>query len=81
MKEKSIMYKKEQECIINEIVNLLKLEENNFQLVLCKLENNKELHKVLMSYIPKIRKYFSFDHIRSVSQPEKYKRPWLGIIE
>ena len=33
-----------------------------------------------MALIPNIRKYFSFNNIKAIGEPEKIKRPWLSII-
>ena len=35
----------------------------------------------LMKLIPQVRKYFSFSRIIGVSEPQKARRPWLGLIK
>ena len=34
-----------------------------------------------MTLIPEIRKYYSFNGIKAVGEPNKIKRPWLSIIK
>jgi hypothetical protein len=34
-----------------------------------------------MELIPEIRKWFSFNNMKAVGEPEKIKRPWLSIIK
>ena len=81
MKKKSLLYKDEQEKITNEIVKLLKLEDNQNKLILYNLDNDKDLQKQILSFIPEIRKYFCFHNKASIGRPETCKRPWLGIIK
>ena len=80
MRLKSELYKKEQEEIINKICNILDLENRNTY-TLYELDNNMEIQKKIMELIPEIRKWFSFNGIKAVGEPEKIKRPWLSIIK
>jgi hypothetical protein len=34
-----------------------------------------------MELIPEIRKWFAFNNIKAVGEPERIKRPWLSIIK
>ena len=34
-----------------------------------------------MELIPEIRKYYSFNGMKAVGEPNKIKRPWLSIIK
>jgi hypothetical protein len=79
MKLKSILYKKEQDEIINEIINILKLDDEN-SIILYNLDNDKEKQEKILKLIPNIRKYFSFSMIIGASEPTKAKRPYLSII-
>jgi hypothetical protein len=67
MKLKSILYKSEQEQLLNQIINILELDNKNKQ--------NK-----ILELIPEIRKYYSFSTIIGASQPLNSKRPYLSII-
>ena len=80
MRLKSELYKKEQEEIIYKICNILDLENRNTY-TLYELDNNVEIQKKIMELIPEIRKWFSFNGIKAVGEPEKIKRPWLSIIK
>ena len=80
MRLKSELYKKEQEEIIDKICNILDLENRNTY-TLYELDNNVEIQKKIMELIPEIRKWFSFNGIKAVGEPEKIKRPWLSIIK
>ena len=80
MRLKSELYKKEQEEIIDKIITILDLEtKNNYTLY--ELDNNEEIQKQIMELIPEIRKWFSFNGIKAVGEPNKIKRPWLSIIK
>ncbi len=80
MKLKSELYKKEQDEIIDKICKILDLETKNTY-TLYELDNNKEIQKQLMELIPEIRKWFSFNGIKAIGEPERIKRPWLSIIK
>ena len=34
-----------------------------------------------MELIPEIKKYYSFNGIKAIREPNKIKRPWLSIIK
>jgi hypothetical protein len=80
MRLKSELYKKEQDEIIDKICNILDLENKNIY-TLYELDNNKEIQEKIMELIPEIRKWFSFNNMKAVGEPEKRKRPWLSIIK
>ena len=80
MRLKSELYKKEQEDIVDKIVKILDLE-NKTEYTLYELDKNKEIQKQIMELIPEIRKYYSFNGIKAVGEPNKIKRPWLSIIK
>ena len=80
MRLKSELYKKEQEEIIDKICNILDLENRNTY-TLYELDNNVEIQKKIMELIPEIRKWYSFNNMKAVGEPEKRKRPWLSIIK
>ena len=80
MRLKSELYKKEQDEIIDKICKILDLETKNTY-TLYELDNNKEIQNQLMELIPEIRKWFSFNNMKAVGEPEKRKRPWLSIIK
>ena len=80
MRLKSELYKKEQDDIINKIITILDLENKNAY-TLYELDNNKEIQKQIMVLIPEIRKWFSFNNMKSVGEPSKIKRPYLSIIK
>lgn len=79
MKLKSILYKKEQDEIINKIIDILVLDNNN-SITLYELDNDKSKQDKILELIPNIRKYFSFTSVIGASEPDKAKRPYLSII-
>ena len=79
MRLKTELYKKEQKDIVDEIITILNLNDDN-TITLYELDNDKNKREKIMKLIPKIRKYFSFNDIKGVSNPKKIKRPWLSII-
>jgi len=80
MRLKSELYKKEQEEIINKIINILDLTNKNTY-TLYELDKNAEIQNKIMELIPEIRKWFSFNGLKAVGEPSKIKRPWLSIIK
>jgi len=80
MKTKSEVFKNDQELIRNKIVSILDLE-NTKKYTLYELDNNKEIQSKIMELIPEIRKYFSYNGIKAVGEPERIKRPYLSIIK
>ena len=58
------------------------LHRTNYLLfTLYKLDNDIKKQKEIMNLIPDIRKYFSFNNLKAVGEPERIKRPWLSIIK
>jgi hypothetical protein len=80
MRLKSELYKKEQDGIIDKIISILDLENKNTY-TLYELDKNEELQKQIMELIPEIRKWFAFNNMKAVGEPERIKRPWLSIIK
>ena len=80
MRLKSELYKKEQEEIIDKIISILELEHKNTY-TLYELDKNVEIQQKITELIPEIRKWFSFNGLKAVGEPEKFKRPWLSIIK
>ena len=69
-----------QEEIIDNIINILDLKNKNFY-TLYELDKNEEIQNRIMELIPEIRKWFSFNGLKAVGEPNKIKRPWLSIIK
>jgi len=80
MKTKKEVYKKEQDEIIHKIISIVGIEDNT-QITLYELDNDIKKQKEIMDLIPDIRKYFSFNNLKAVGEPERIKRPWLSIIK
>ena len=79
MKLKSILYKKEQDEIVDKIINILELDNEN-SIILYNFDNDKTKQDKILELIPEIRKYYSFSTIIVASEPTKAKRPYLSII-
>jgi hypothetical protein len=80
MRLKSELYQKEQDEIVEKIITILDLENKNTY-TLYELDNNEEIQKQIMELIPEIRKWYSFNGIKAVGEPNRIKRPWLSIIK
>ena len=80
MRTKKEVYKKEQDKITNKIISIVGIEDNK-QITLYELDNDIIKQKEIMDLIPEIRKYFSFNNLKAVGEPERIKRPWLSIIK
>jgi hypothetical protein len=80
MNLKSILYREEQEEIIEKIIDILQLDEND-SITLYNLDNDIEKQSKILALIPDIRKFFSFSTIIGASEPDRAKRPHLSIIK
>ena len=80
MKLKSELYKKEQNEIIDKIINILQLDDDN-SITLYELDTNKNKQKSILDLIPDIRKYFKVKGIIGAKEPDRCKRPYLSIIK
>jgi hypothetical protein len=80
MNLKSILYREEQEEIIEKIIDILQLDEN-YSITLYDLDNDIEKQNKIMDMIPEIRNFFSFSTVIGASEPNKAKRPYLSIIK
>jgi hypothetical protein len=80
MKLKSILYKKEQDELVDKIINILELDNDN-SIILYNLDNDHNKQNKILELIPEIRKYYSFSTIIGASEPDKAKRPYLSIIK
>jgi len=80
MRLKSELYKKEQDDITDKIISILDLENKNIY-TLYELDQNEDIQNKIMKLIPDIRKWFAFNNMKAVGEPERIKRPWLSIIK
>ena len=80
MNLKSILYRQEQEEIIEKIIDILQLDDNS-SITLYDLDTDKDKQDKIMNMIPDIRKFFSFSTIIGASEPHRAKRPYLSIIK
>ncbi len=80
MRLKKDLYKKEQELVIDKIISILDLN-NKKTYTLYELDNNLEIQNKIIELIPEIRKWFSFNGLKAVGEPNRLKRPWLSIIK
>lgn len=79
MRKKTELYAKEQDAIIEQILQILELDEHR-SWVLYDVETDPEKQHRLMKLVPSIRKFFSFSTIRGVSEPHRSPRPWLSMV-
>jgi hypothetical protein len=80
MKLKSLLYKQEQDELVNKIIDILELDNEN-SIILYNLDNDQNKKNKILELIPEIRKYYSFSTIIGASEPTKAKRPYLSIIK
>lgn len=76
--KKSEKYKKEQEEIVNKIIDILEITDG--YIIKYELDNDEEKHKKIIELVPDIKKYFTYNNIGGLKQPEKLKKPWISII-
>ncbi len=79
MRKKTELYAKEQDAIIEQILQILELDEHR-SWILYDVEADPEKQTRLMKLVPSIRKFFSFSTIRGVSEPHRSPRPWLSMV-
>jgi len=80
MRYKTELYVKEQDEIIQQIINILKLD-NEYSTTLYELDNNIEKQQNILNLIPNIRKYFNYKNVIGLINPELCKRPYHSIIK
>ena len=80
MRLKSELYKNQQFDLMNKIMNILELDENN-SITLYDLDNDITKQQNIMILSNDIKKYFRFECIKGIRNPETVKRPFLSIIK
>lgn len=80
MRLKNDLYKKEQIDILNKIIDIIELDDDN-GIILYELDNDKVKQEKILGLLPEIRKYFSLSFLKSISNPDLSKRPYLSIIK
>ena len=70
MRKKTELYKKEQDDIIEKLIQLLGLDDQ-MSTTLYELDNNKVKTDAIMKMIPTIRKFFSSSKITGIRAPDK----------
>ena len=80
MRLKSDLYKKEQNEMRYKIIKISDLENKNI-FTLFELDDNLEIQTQITELIPELRKWFAFNNMKAVGEPDKRKRPWLSIIK
>lgn len=80
MRLKSELYSKEQNNIIRQIIQILDLDNKN-TFTLYELDNNKIIQDKIIELIPEMRKWFSFNNMKAIGEPQNLKRPYLSIIK
>lgn len=72
-------FKKEQDEIVDKIINILKLD-NKKSIVLYYLDNDKIMQDNIFALVPDIKKYFNSSNCRGINDPLNTKRPYVSII-
>jgi hypothetical protein len=80
MRLKEELYKKEQDEILQKIINIIDLDKEN-SITLYELDIDTEKQNKIIDLIPDIRKYFSLSFVKGVKNPELLKRPYLSVIK
>lgn len=77
---KSELYNKEQDDILQKMMDILELDKEN-SITLYELDKNSEKQQNILNLLPNIRKYFSLSFVKGVKNPKLLKRPWLSLIK
>lgn len=76
--KKSEKYKKEQEEIIQKLLDIVEIKDN--YIIRYELDNDEDKHKKINELAPDIKKYFACNNINGIKQPQNIKKPWLSIV-
>ena len=79
MPTKQTLYAKEQEQIIQSLIDVLDLH-NTSSFIRYHLDRDDELIARIISLVPSISLYFASSAISGISEPHKLDRPYLSII-
>lgn len=75
MRTKKEVYKKEQNEIVDKIINIIfSNPSRKKEITLYELDQDLEKQNKIMKLIPIIRKYYSFNNLKAVGEPERIKR-------
>lgn len=80
MRLKSELYREEQEAIVDAIVEILDLN-NKKVFTLHEWDNDTAIQTRILELIPNIRRWYSCNRLKAVTDPERIRRPWLSIIK
>jgi hypothetical protein len=72
MRLKEELYKKEQDEILDKVIDILELDEEN-SITLYELDNDTEKQQKILNLIPNIRKYFSYKNVVGIANPTQCK--------
>ncbi len=79
MKHKHLLYPEEQKQLREDLWKILSLDEKN-SVTLYGLEHSGKREQI-MNLLPRIRNFFSFGNVTTISNPDKFTRPWMTIIK
>lgn len=74
---KKVKYKKEQEELVNKLLEILPLKDNGFTLY--EMDNNKERQEKILELKDDIKKYFVYRNIGVIKNKHNSKRIWLPL--
>ena len=76
MRKKSELYPEEQKMLLDRLLEISQIETRNLN----ELDQDTDMQNDILEMIPEIRKYYSFDLIEGLRNPNACLRPWLCII-
>lgn len=79
MRHKHLLYPQEQQLVRNELMSILDLDDKN-SVTLYDLETSGKKERI-MELLPRIRSFFSFGNVTTISNPDRFARPWMTIIK
>ena len=74
---KKVKYKKEQEELVNKLLEILPLEDNGFTLY--EMDNEKDRQDKILALTEDIKKYFVYRNIGVIKNKHNSKRIWLPL--
>lgn len=78
--KKDIQYKKEQDSVIEKLLEILELKDNN-NFILYEVEHNEDKINKISDLMPDVKKYFPCNLIGGIKQSDKLLRPWLSVVK
>ena len=80
MISKAKRFEREQQAIVNKIVNILDLRNNPIY-ILHDMDQNISMQDQIIELSSEIQTVYNCNNLKAITDPTRIKRPWLSIIK